>query len=178
MLRLLNKKKKDNKGFSLVELVIVIAIMAILVGILAPQYTKYVEKSRKAADASNMDEMVKVVKIFAADPANELPTGDYTIVIGKSMTDVKKGDSVNKPSLAATDPLYKELDATIPNWKSTTMKSKKWGKDGANHSIQAIVNVNEEGGTSVKYTTEYDASAKNKFAKYMTSGEAGTTAGN
>ena len=120
---------------------------------------------------------MKVVKIFAADPANELPTGDYTIVIGKSMTDVKKGDSVNKPSLAATDPLYKELDATIPNWKSTTMKSKKWGKDGANHSIQAIINVNEEGGTSVKYTTEYDASAKNKFAKYMTSGEAGTTAG-
>ena len=177
MLRLSNKKKKDNKGFSLVELVIVIAIMAILVGILAPQYTKYVEKSRKAADASNMDEMVKVVKIFAADPANELPTGDYTIVMGKSMTDVKKGDSGNKPSLAATDPLYKELDATIPNWKSTTMKSKKWGKDGANHSIQAIINVNEEGGTSVKYTTEYDASAKNKFAKYMTSGEAGTTAG-
>ena len=153
MLRLSNKKKKDNKGFSLVELVIVIAIMAILVGILAPQYTKYVEKSRKAADASNMDEMVKVVKIFAADPANELPTGDYTIVIGKSMTDVKKGDSVNKPSLAATDPLYKELDATIPNWKSTTMKSQKWGKEGANHSIQAIITVNEEGGTRVKYTT-------------------------
>lgn len=90
MFRLLNKKKKDNKGFSLVELVIAIAILAILVGILAPQYTKYVEKTRKAADASNMDEMVKVVKVFAADPANELPTGDYTIVIGASQTDVKK----------------------------------------------------------------------------------------
>ena len=175
MFRLSNKKKKDNKGFSLVELVIVIAIMAILVGILAPQYTKYVEKSRKAADASNMDEMVKVVKVFAADPANELPTGYYTIVIGASKTDVKKGNGVGGASLAATDPLYKELDATIPNWKSTTLKSKKWGNGGANHSIQAIVNVNEEGGTSVKYTTEYDTSETNKFAKYMTSGEAGTT---
>ena len=178
MFRLSNKKKKDNKGFSLVELVIVIAIMAILVGILAPQYTKYVEKSRKAADASNMDEMVKVVKVFAADPANELPTGDYTIVIGASTTDVKKGNGVGKPSLAATDPLYKELNATIPNWKKTTMKSKKWGKAGANQSIQAIVNVNEEGGTSVAYTTEDDKTETNKFAKYMTSGEAGTTAGN
>ena len=178
MFRLSNKKKKDNKGFSLVELVIVIAIMAILVGILAPQYTKYVEKSRKAADAANMDEMVKVVKVFAADPANELPTGDYTIVIGKSMTDVKKGDSVNKPSLEATDPLYKELNATIPNWTSTTMKSKKWGKNGDNKSIQAIINVNEEGGTSVTYTTEDNSNTKtNKFAKYMTSGEAGTTSG-
>ena len=69
MFKLLNKKK-NNKGFPLVELVIVIAILAILVGLLAPQYTKYVEKSRKTADASNMDEIVKVIKVFAADPDN------------------------------------------------------------------------------------------------------------
>ena len=56
-----DRKKKDNKGFTLVELVIVIAILAILVGLLAPQYTKYDEKSRKAAAASHMDEKIKVV---------------------------------------------------------------------------------------------------------------------
>lgn len=86
MFKWFKNKKKDNKGFTLVELVIVIAILAILVGLLAPQYTKYVEKSRKAADASNMDEMVKVIKVYAADPANELEMGTYTITIGDKTT--------------------------------------------------------------------------------------------
>ena len=168
MFKFLNKKKKDNKGFSLVELVIVIAILAILVGILAPQYTKYVEKSRKAADASNMDEMVKVVKVFAADPANELATGDYTIKIGTSGgTTLKKADADDPKAL--TD----EMTATIPNWAKTITKSQKWGADGAAADIYAVISVNAEGGTSVKYYTgNAGYKAGNKFEKYMTSGEA------
>ena len=35
------EKKMDNRGFSLVELIIVIAIMAVLIVALAPQYLKY-----------------------------------------------------------------------------------------------------------------------------------------
>lgn len=164
MFRLLNKKKKDNKGFSLVELVIAIAILAILVGILAPQYTKYVEKTRKAADASNMDEMVKVVKVYAADPANELAAGTYTIITNDTETTVS-----NCPK-----GLKAELDASIPNWTATTTKSKKWSADGKATSIIAYVTVNAEGGTSVTYATGDVATdtANNKFAQYMSSGEA------
>jgi len=39
-------KKLDNKGFSLVELIIVIAIMAVLTGLFAGMYMKYVEKAK------------------------------------------------------------------------------------------------------------------------------------
>lgn len=46
-------KKMNNKGFSLVELIVVIAIMAVLVGVLAPQFIKYVESSRRSTDVSN-----------------------------------------------------------------------------------------------------------------------------
>jgi len=46
---------KNNKGFSLVELIVVIAIMAVLVGVLAPQFIKYVESSRRSTDVSNAE---------------------------------------------------------------------------------------------------------------------------
>lgn len=60
-------KKTNNKGFSLVELIIVIAIMAILVGVLAPQYLKYVEKSRTSADLDTLDAVYTACTTAASD---------------------------------------------------------------------------------------------------------------
>ena len=69
-------KKKKNKGFTLVELIVVIAILAILVGLLAPQYTKYVEKSRKSADINNLNEIVNTIKVAASDPEYNLGSNE------------------------------------------------------------------------------------------------------
>ncbi len=46
---------KNNKGFSLVELLIVIAIMAIAVGLMAPQLLKYIEKTNVSSDVQLAD---------------------------------------------------------------------------------------------------------------------------
>lgn len=62
------KKKMDNKGFSLVELIIVIAIMVILVAVLAPQYLRYVEKSRISSDTQTAVELINVMQVLASDP--------------------------------------------------------------------------------------------------------------
>ncbi len=75
----LKEKKLNNKGFSLVELIIVIAIMAVLIGVLAPQYLKYVEKSRVSADADQIDACISAVEIYSSDPDHSVVTGDMKI---------------------------------------------------------------------------------------------------
>ena len=68
-------KKMNNKGFSLVELIVVIAIMAVLVGVLAPQFIKYVEKSRESTDLTNLDSIKQVVESYYADKeGTDLPS--------------------------------------------------------------------------------------------------------
>ena len=59
----------NNKGFSLVELIIVIAIMAILIGVMAPQLIKYIEKANVAADTQMCDNVRKAIYYAAMDPA-------------------------------------------------------------------------------------------------------------
>ena len=61
-------KKTNNKGFSLVELIIVVAIMAVLVGVLAPQYLKYLDKSKKGVDEQMIDNLRQAMTTCYLDP--------------------------------------------------------------------------------------------------------------
>ena len=60
--------KDNNKGFSLVELIIVIAIMAILVGVMAPQLLKYIEKTNISSDTQLCDTVLTALTMTLTDP--------------------------------------------------------------------------------------------------------------
>ena len=46
--------KKNNKGFTLAELLIVVAIIAVLVAVAIPVFSAQLEKSREATDVANI----------------------------------------------------------------------------------------------------------------------------
>ena len=79
--------KKNNKGFSVVELIIVIAIMAILAGALAPALIKYINKSRRSADISNADTIRTACQTAMSDEDAMVAIG--TGVTGASVSDLK-----------------------------------------------------------------------------------------
>ena len=71
-------EKKDNKGFSLVELIIVIAIMAILVGIVGTQVLPY--KSKEAKDFQIINSYgTAATTAYSSDAENV--TADTTIIV-------------------------------------------------------------------------------------------------
>lgn len=124
-------KKTNNKGFSLVELIIVVAIMAILIGVLAPQYIKYVEKSRVSADEDTMDSLTKAVQTAVTDD-------DY-------YEDIAEGDSIviqNSGNTVGTN-----LQAPIAEYYGDISKVKFKSKEykGCTCTIEVIALKNGDG---------------------------------
>lgn len=58
---------KDNKGFSLVELIVVIAIMAILATVAVVSYSVYIERAQDAADQKYLADVVYRAELVAME---------------------------------------------------------------------------------------------------------------
>ena len=60
-------KRENNKGFSLVELIIVVAMMAVVMALLVPQYIRYVEKTRVRQDDAVVKHLMDIIFLTVED---------------------------------------------------------------------------------------------------------------
>lgn len=113
--------QKNNKGFSLVELIVVVAIMAVLMGILVPTLVKNVEKSKKQKDASAIEEIRSTMVTTLADPTYS--DIEATIVYDGTTIDVDTPKTITavKPITdVEVGTFLTAVSADVKDWKFTS----------------------------------------------------------
>ncbi len=125
-------KKLNNKGFSLVELIIVIAIMAVLIGVLAPQFIKYVESSRESTDLQNITEVKTAVEAFVADSESAATT--VTVTLSHTTGTAMSITGLNASDLTSYGVDAAKIKTKAKDWDANIVweyKNYEWSNTGA-----------------------------------------------
>jgi len=107
----------NNKGFSLVELIVVVLIMAIIAVALAPQVMKWVENSRISTDCDTYDGLIANIQVALTDKnayaLAKANTYSQTFTIGQGGTTY---------SGTANDAVEQALAKVNPQWNNAKKK--------------------------------------------------------
>ena len=91
------KKIFNNKGFTLVELIVVIAVIGVITVLLTPQFTSYIEKARIGTDKNAIGEVAHAAETaFVSINKNE----DFTEM---QIEISSKGEASYRPSVTTSD---------------------------------------------------------------------------
>ena len=175
--------KKNNKGFTLAELLIVVAVIAVLVAVAIPTFTNQLEKSRQAVDISNLREAYAAARLAeqsqmigednmtkrgaaTKDDAGktETPTGETESVTYASFFTYKKdGDKVTIKT--GYDP--KTGDLTLDKIGEKQMKAKGSKVVADTSKLSARVQYGDDGALT--------PASKNKIVVTFESTDSGKT---
>ncbi len=119
----MNEVMKNEKGFTLIELIIVIAILAIIAAVAVPNILGAVDNSRKATDVSN----AKIIQNAAAqvmaknEDASNAEFGTGTGLAVTPLTVAGITDATNAANEEFSKALFLELNSNppTPSYKGT-----------------------------------------------------------
>lgn len=139
------RNKMNNKGFSLVELIVVIAIMAVLIGVLAPTLLGNIEKSRLSKDKSSADALYQAMVNAAGDPDVKMPTDTGDDKLSVSSTN----GTFTIPTVSDDNDFWKKVTEYLGKKTEIKFESQVYG-EGGKGTIKATVdkitrNVTVEG---------------------------------
>lgn len=144
-MRLYNKKKGTNTGFTLVEIIVVLVILAILAAILLPNMVGFIDRAKQKKYLLNAKNCLTAAQAelteLYAKSSDDLKVNDYLITDYKKKFDGKNGDCDARDSELAKKILstadrkgnqpYVFMIAVGGNWekqggKSNTSKHEKY----------------------------------------------------
>lgn len=99
--------KKNEKGFTLIELIIVIAILAIIAAVAVPNIIGAVDNSRKSADVANAKIILNAAVQVQAKDAN-------ASIVPATITDLSSAPAAGAANEAFYNALVTELNGSIP----------------------------------------------------------------
>jgi len=111
MLEMLRKRREDDEGFTLIELMVVVLIIAILIAIAIPTFLGARQRAQDRAAQSNVRNAFTAEKTFYTDSQTYTQTVSDMTAIEPSLT-----YTTNAASLAATGNLvYLNVSTTTTN---------------------------------------------------------------
>ena len=135
--------KKNNKGFTLVELIVVLVILAILAAILVPALLGYIDRAREKQYVLNAKSWLTAAQAEMSSiygmglPASSIE--DYAATVSSTAdipetqafeiwcdADTAPATSANHASFTITGAKYQENNVTL------VFKNGAWEKDGTN----------------------------------------------
>lgn len=126
----LMKKRRNDKGFTLVELIVVLVILAILAAILVPALLGYIDKAKEKqittnAEAAYVAAQAVMTERYGKDNTNRLATSSVTVNSANAAS-----DPVQKlAGIGASTYTYKATyvsDGSYSAVKSDTTKKHNW----------------------------------------------------
>ncbi len=86
MFKMVNKRLKNKKGFTLVELIVVIAILGILAAIAVPKFSGFRDTAAKQADEASMKVLEDAARMYYTENPDS-NTGTFTSSSSSNLDD-------------------------------------------------------------------------------------------